>query len=68
MRPNLTYSAPVLPVDTPAEGWVIWPCPDCLPWHVELVRDVQTGEALAREWHAVDCPLLKELTKTMGAA
>ena len=38
-KPNVTYSAPVGSVDLEGEGGEIYPCHDCLPWHVEIVRD-----------------------------
>jgi hypothetical protein len=60
-KPRVTYDAPVMSVDLAAEGWEIWPCHDCLPWHLEIVRDPETGDIAAREWHAVDCPALAEL-------
>lgn len=59
-KPNLTYSAPVGSVDLDPHGWDIWPCADCLPWHVEFVRDTE-GDYIAREWHAVDCPTFRGL-------
>ncbi|MFI6653277.1 hypothetical protein ACIBI8_37515 [Streptomyces sp. NPDC050529] len=65
-KPNVTYSAPIGSVDllafkedgTPHE---IWACPDCLPWHAEVVR--VGGEFMVREWHAVDCALFQDLIK-----
>lgn len=65
-KPNTNYSAPVASVDLAAEGWVIWPCLECMPWHLEIVRDIETGEVLAREWHAVDCPALAALLDSDG--
>lgn len=61
---KLDYSAPVGSVDMPAfdEGgapYEIWPCHDCLPWHIEIVR--QGIDVLVREWHAVDCQLFQQL-------
>lgn len=55
-RPRVNLHAPVLPFDYPADGEPIWPCHDCLPWHVEVV--VEEDQVLVREWHAVDCPVL----------
>lgn len=49
-------TTPVLPFDyrwTPGE--VVWPCPDCLPWHVEVLLDRHEGTVLLREWHAAQC-------------
>jgi hypothetical protein len=43
-------------VDLVAEGYQIWPCHDCLPWHAEVVQD--DGDTLVREWHAAGCPTL----------
>lgn len=64
-RPNTNYSAPILSVDltpweqdgTPIE---VWPCNDCLPWHIEVVTD-EDDEVWVREWHAAECPTFKEL-------
>lgn len=62
IRGNRTgYTAPVLSVDLAAEGWEIWPCAECLPWHLEVFRDEDTDEVFAREWHAAECPALQEL-------
>jgi hypothetical protein len=58
-KPRLAYDAPVAWVDLDAEG-DIWPCPDCLPWHLEVIRD-DDGDVFVREWHAIDCPLLASL-------
>lgn len=57
---RLGYTAPIAPVDLCAEG-EIHPCPDCLPWYVEFVHDPETCEPVAREWHAIDCPLFNDL-------
>lgn len=38
-RDDLTYVAPVLPLESDPEGEVYWPCPHCLPWHLEVVTD-----------------------------
>lgn len=58
-RPDLTYRAPILSVDLDPFGWEIWPCHQCLPWHVEFVHDGENY--FAREWHAAECPVLLEL-------
>lgn len=58
-RPDLTYHAPILSVDLDPFGWEIWPCHECLPWHVEFVE--VDGEYYAREWHAAECPTLAAL-------
>jgi len=63
-RPNLTYSAPVLSVDLSVDG-EIWPCTDCLPWHLEVISIVER-QARVREWHAADCPTLRELLDEEG--
>lgn len=55
-RPDLTYKAPVMSVDLDPFGWEIWPCHECLPWHIEFVQ--VDGEYYAREWHAAECPQL----------
>jgi hypothetical protein len=60
-KPNVTYTAPVGSVDLAAAGCEIWPCLECLPWYVEILRDPETDEVFAREWHAVDCPAFAEL-------
>lgn len=59
---DITYRAPVLPIDLDPDGYVIWPCPDCLPWHAEVITDEHTGLVLIREWHAVGCRTFKEFT------
>lgn len=56
----VTYDAPVLCVDMAAEGYEIWPCDECLPWHLEVFVD-DDGVVTARAWHAADCPMLEEL-------
>lgn len=61
-KPNVTYSAPVGSIDLAAIGYVIWPCNDCLPWHVEIIR-ADDGEIIAREWHAVDCEHFQDLLR-----
>ena len=66
LRGNLTYSAPVGSVDLAAEDYEIWPCTECLPWHLEIVRDLVTDETIAREWHAIECPMLVELLSDSG--
>lgn len=58
-RPDLTYRAPILSVDLDPFGWEIWPCTECLPWPVEFVQN-EHGY-WAREWHAAECPVLREL-------
>jgi hypothetical protein len=50
-----TRSAPVLPFEYPADEEPIWPCHDCLPWHLEIVYHPETGAAWVREWHAIGC-------------
>lgn len=57
--PNLTLSAPVVPLDLAAEG-DFWPCPHCLPWHFEVLNDLKSGLTTVREWHAADCPMVTE--------
>jgi hypothetical protein len=57
---KINYVAPVLPLDYPAEGEVVHPCPDCLPWHLEVVTDPETGQTMIREWHAVGCPVFQD--------
>ncbi len=60
----MTFSAPVGSIDLPAEAedgtpYEIWPCPDCLPWHAEVIG---TGDrVVVREWHAIDCPQFQEV-------
>jgi hypothetical protein len=60
-RPNLTYSAPVAWVDLAAEGYEIWPCHDCLPWHAEVIQDDDSDYIFVREWHAAECPTLAQV-------
>jgi hypothetical protein len=59
-RPDdrVNLNAPVLPVDYPLDGEPIWPCSECLPWHVEFVVP-DDGEPYVREWHPVGCPILE---------
>lgn len=52
-----TYTAPVLPFDYPADEEPIWPCHDCLPWHVEVLLDNPDGLIWVREWHAIGCQI-----------
>jgi hypothetical protein len=64
-RPNLTLSAPIGSVDLASfdpdgSAFVIWPCPDCLPWHAEVITD--DDFIGVREWHAVNCPTFLDLT------
>ena len=56
---RVTYTSPVLAFEYPNDGEPIWPCHDCLPWHVEVIESEDDG-VLIREWHAVDCPALAE--------
>ena len=58
-RPDRTYRAPILSVDLDPFGYEIWPCHECLPWHVEFVTS--DGGYVAREWHAAECPALLHL-------
>lgn len=58
-KPNLTYSAPILCVDLAADEYEIFPCGDCLPWHAEVIEE--DGVTYVREWHAADCPTLRDL-------
>jgi hypothetical protein len=65
-RPDITFNAPIGSVDLRAfdevgDTYEITACPDCLPWHAEVVRDPETNETLVREWHAVECPLFQDL-------
>lgn len=57
MSDQVNFHAPVLPLDYPIADEPIWPCPDCLPWHVEVVVPDADEEAYIREWHAVGCPI-----------
>ncbi len=65
-KPNLTYSAPVLSVDLAAEGYQIWPCNDCLPWHAEVVVEDGSDFLYVREWHAAECPTLAEVLRAIA--
>lgn len=56
-RENL-YTSPVVPIEYPADDEPVHPCPDCLPWHVEIVQDHPEGGVWVREWHAVGCSWL----------
>lgn len=55
---RLKYNDPVLPFDYPIDGKPIWPCAECLPWHVEVIDSEDEDGVVIREWHAVDCPVL----------
>ena len=60
-RKRITRNSPVLPIEYPAvDGEPIHPCPDCLPWHIDVVLDHPEGGVWVREWHAVDCPALND--------
>ena len=58
-KPDLTYRAPVLSVDLAADGYQIWPCDECLPWHAEVIED--DDGTFVREWHAAECPVLADV-------
>lgn len=63
------YRSPVLPLDYPADDDPIWPCSDCLPWHVEVVQEpTEDGGTLTviREWHAVGCPIFEYIARPDG--
>ena len=67
---DTTYGAPIGSVDLCAfddEGnaYEIFPCPDCLPWHAEVVVDEEA--IYVREWHAVGCQLFQQLIRREGA-
>ncbi|SIH56851.1 Uncharacterised protein [Mycobacteroides abscessus subsp. abscessus] len=60
-RRNVTYHAPVGSIDLAAfdedgNSCEIRPCPECLPWHAEVINDPETHGVLVREWHAIECP------------
>lgn len=57
---RIHYGSPVLPLDYPNDGEPIWPCPECLPWHVEVIDSELEGGVVIREWHAVDCSRLTD--------
>lgn len=61
--PNTTCTAPVGSIDMAVEGYVIWPCVECFPWHVEVV--INDAGVFAREWHAVDCDAFRWLIATV---
>lgn len=69
-RPNLTYSAPVLSIVI----WVerdeeVWPCPYCLPWHIDIDNNYGAGGVVVQEWHAAQCPkLLRALAEADAAS
>jgi hypothetical protein len=52
---DVSPGVPIGSVDLSAEGHEIWPCGRCQPWHLEILRDPETDEVFAREWHALDC-------------
>lgn len=57
---RVKYNDPVLAIDYLNDGDPIWPCTDCLPWHVEVVDSEDEDGIVIREWHAVDCPRLSD--------
>ena len=57
---RLHYGSPVLAFDYPNDGQPIWPCTECLPWHVEVIESEDEGAVIIREWHAVDCSHLRD--------
>jgi hypothetical protein len=52
----VNYAAPIAFFDHPQDGEPLWPCPDCLPWHVEVLTDPD-GRIRIRQWHAIGCPV-----------
>ena len=54
MSAKTTYDAPVMFYDHPPDGDPVWPCDDCLPWHVEVLIDPD-GSPRIRQWHAIGC-------------
>lgn len=60
-KPRVLLDAPVVPIAMSWEGYEVWPCNDCLPWHAEVSRDLETGEPALVEWHAIDCPFVHEV-------
>lgn len=60
---RINRTAPVLPLEYSLDDLgddVIYPCTDCLPWHLDLRVDDEK-RMIIREWHAVDCPVLREI-------
>ena len=57
-RRRILNDAPVLPFEYLADDDPIWPCTQCLPWHVEVI--LRDGEVIVREWHAIECANLLE--------
>lgn len=60
---RITFADPVLPTEWPwhEQDDPIWPCRECLPWHVDIRVDEDTQQVWVRQWHAVDCPVLAEI-------
>jgi hypothetical protein len=56
-RKKITYNAPVWAFEYEPDDQPIWPCHDCLPWHLEVVTDSPEAPVLVREWHAEGCPV-----------
>jgi hypothetical protein len=56
---RLHYGSPVMPIEYEPDGEPIWPCTQCLPWHIEIILTAEEP-LLIREWHAVDCPVLAD--------
>lgn len=57
-RPDLGFRASLFAFEYPADDQPIRACMECLPWYVEVV--VNDDGVTVREWHAFDCPVLRD--------
>jgi hypothetical protein len=48
------------------DGEVVWPCPSCSPWHLQVVVRGSDAGVWIREWHAASCPIWSEVEPAMG--
>ncbi len=63
-RRNNDSDSPVMPIEYPVDSDPIWPCQECQPWHIDIVREPQADGSdllMVREWHAVSCPTYQAL-------
>jgi hypothetical protein len=64
---TVELNAPIGSIDLAAEGHVIWACGQCAPWHLEVLRDPETDEVFAREWHARRLSRSRTVARRRGA-
>jgi hypothetical protein len=62
---RFSHASPVGSLDLAAFGrggpYEIWPCPECAPWHAEVIAG-DDGYIAIRVWHSIDCPNFRSLT------